>query len=264
MVRGAMHVHSTYSDGEFTVAELRKIFLTQGCAFVCMTDHAEYFDQKSIQDYIRDLNTHSDETFHFVKGLEYECQDRMHILGYGADQLTSTTDPQAVIRYIDSQGAVSVIAHPKEEFFPCIESFETLPQGIETWNSKYDGRYAPRPVTFALLQHLQQSHPAIHAFYGQDLHWKKQFRGLVVELHGESAEPQAVLAALASGNYHGRKDDLRLPSSGLLPEELLAEFGRMHQRSYRMRNFLKNGKQVLDRVGIHVPKFVKAHLRRIL
>jgi hypothetical protein len=35
-----------------------------------------------------------------------------------------------------------------------------LHRGIETWNSKYDGRYAPRSGTFALLQRLRQRAPA--------------------------------------------------------------------------------------------------------
>jgi hypothetical protein len=36
MFKGAMHIHSTYSDGEFTLPELREVFLAERCAFVCM------------------------------------------------------------------------------------------------------------------------------------------------------------------------------------------------------------------------------------
>ena len=263
MVRGAMHVHSKHSDGEFTVPELRTIFLAAGCSFVCMSDHAEYFDERSIQTYIQELKDNSDEELHFVMGLEYGCDGGMHILGYGARLLASTTDPQQIIRHIDSHGAISVIAHPKDEFFPWIESFEILPQGIETWNSKYDGRYAPRPSTFALLQRLKTINPGIYAFYGQDLHWKKQFRGLLVELEANSGEPQAVLAALARGKYCGLKDDLQLPSSGVLTDELLVEFGRVHKRWHRIRHLMKHTKRVFDYLSIQVPESVKAQLRRI-
>ena len=56
MFKGAMHIHSTYSDGEFTLPELREVFLAEGCAFVCMNDHAEYFDQESIQLYLRECD----------------------------------------------------------------------------------------------------------------------------------------------------------------------------------------------------------------
>ncbi len=262
-MKGALHVHSTYSDGEFTLPELRQAYMADGCSFVCMTDHAEYFDSTSVKAYVQDLQENSDERFCFVAGLEYECERRMHILGYGATAVASTKDPQAVIRHIESQGATSVIAHPKDEFFPWIETFLTLPKGIETWNSKYDGRYAPRPATFALLQRLRHRSPQMQAFYGQDLHWKRQYRGLFVTLECEKADQPSILAALSSGRYAGQKDDLQLPPTGILPGSLLAEFGRAHERSNRMWQFFKGSKATLDRLGIRVPEAVKAQLRRI-
>lgn len=258
-----MHAHSTYSDGEFTLRELREVFLSEGCSFLCMTDHAEYFDQQSIDRYISECESLSDDKFCLVAGLEYRCERNMHILGYCSTGLTASTDPQKVIQHISAQAAIPVIAHPKDDMFPWIESFETLPIGIETWNTKYDGRYAPRPGTFALLQRLKQRDPKMQAFYGQDLHWKKQFRGLRVILNCDSAQPAAILAALAAGNYTAEKDALQLPSSGVLPESLLEEFGRVQARSHRMWRLLKNGKQMLDRFGIGVPKSLKAQLRRI-
>ena len=263
MLKGAMHVHSTYSDGEFTLEELRRTCISEGCSFVCMTDHAEYFDNQSIIVYAQELASHSDREFCFVMGLEYECERRMHILGYGASELSMTQNPEAVIRHIESQGALAVIAHPKDEFFPWIEGFDTLPKGIETWNSKYDGRYAPRPETFALLQRLRQRAPDMHAFYGQDLHWRRQFRGLFVTVECDTPNPAAILAALASGKYNAYKDELCLPSSGILPDDLLAEFARVHARSHRIWQFLKGSKETLDRLGIRVPESLKAQLRRI-
>lgn len=263
MLKGALHVHSTYSDGEFTIEELRRVFLSEGCSFVCMNDHAEYFDSQSIRTYVQELQGHSDGEFCFVTGLEYECERRMHILGYGASALAASKDPQTVIRHIESQGALSVIAHPKDELFSWIEDFDVLPKGIETWNSKYDGRYAPRPGTFALLRRLQKRAPEMHAFYGQDLHWRTQFRGLCVTLDCDALNPSAILAALAEGKYSAQREDHPLPSSGILPEAQLSEYKRVNARSYRMWRFLKSGKQTLDRLGIRVPKSLKAQLRRI-
>jgi len=263
MLKGAMHVHSVYSDGEFTLEELRRVYLSEGCSFVCITDHAEYFDTESVKAYARELSLHSDEHFCFVIGLEYACERGMHILGYGSSVLATTKDPQAVIRHIDAQGALAVIAHPKDEFFSWIEEFEAQPKGIETWNSKYDGRYAPRPGTFALLRGLRQRAPQMHAFYGQDLHWRNQFRGLYVTVECEAPDPAAILRSLAMGAYSARKDELHLPSSGVLPNELMEKFGAAHARSQRTRNFFKRSKAMLDRLGIRVPASVKAQLRRI-
>jgi hypothetical protein len=263
MLKGALHVHSTYSDGEFTLAELRRVFLSEECKFVCMSDHAEYFDEAKVKAYRDECQSLSDDSFVLVPGLEYRCERQMHILGYGATAPINSDDPQTVIANIDSQGAVSVIAHPKEEFFEWIESFKKLPQGIEVWNTKYDGRYAPRPGTFATLQRLRERQPHMHAFYGQDLHWKKQFRGLFVELDCGAAEPLQIVRALADGKYGGQRGELSLPSSGVLPRDVLARFQSTHNKSQSRWQFMKRGKETLDRMGIKVPDSLKAQLRRM-
>ncbi len=263
MLKAALHVHSTYSDGEFTLAELKQLFSADGCSVVGMTDHAESFDHAKLTDYVSECESLSDERFLFLCGLEYGCEPGMHILGYGTTALAQTGAPQRVIRHIEEHQGLAVIAHPKDSMFPWIESFVILPGGIETWNSKYDGRYAPRPGTFELLRRLRARRSDMRAFYGQDLHWKKQFRGLFTELQCDTLDRREVLRALASGEYSGVKGHLRLPSSGELEPKLADQFAAMHARSDKMRNVLKAGKRAIDRLGIAAPASIKAQLRRL-
>ena len=263
MIKGAIHVHSTYSDGEFTLAELREVYAALGCRFVCMTDHAEDFDAKKLAAYVAECERLSDEQFRFIAGLEFNCDRRMHVLGFGVTRLVETTDPQAVIRHIKGEGGVAVIAHPMDSAFEWIESFDELPDGIETWNSKYDGRYAPRPQTFALLGRLQRRAPQMRAFYGQDLHWRRQHRGLLNYLQTAGSDREAVLSALAGGDYFAMKGDAELPSSGRLAAELLARLGDANRRYARRRQVIKQAKRLIDRVGLRVPAPLKAQLRRI-
>lgn len=263
MLKGAIHVHSTYSDGEFTLAELREVYSALGCRFVCMTDHAEAFDAAKLADYVAECARLSDEQFQFIAGLEFSCDRRMHVLGFGVTGLAETTDPQAVIRHIKAAGGLSVIAHPMDSAFEWIESFDELPDGIETWNSKYDGRYAPRPRTFALLARLQQRAPRMRAFYGQDLHWKRQHRGLINSLQIDTPTRDAVLGAYERGDYQAIKDGFKLPSDGALSVEQLARFGDVNRRYARKRQLIKRAKKLIDRIGLRVPAPVKAQLRRI-
>jgi hypothetical protein len=263
MLKAAIHVHSTYSDGEFTLAKLKNLFIAEGCSIVGITDHADSFDAAKLADYVSECAALSDDRFLFFCGLEYSCEQRMHILGYGTTALIDSQDPQTVIRHIDQHGGVSVIAHPKDAMFAWIESFEVLPQGIETWNSKYDGRYAPRPGTFELLSRLQTRRADMRAFFGQDLHWKKQFRGLFTHLEMDSLDRGAILNALAAGNYSGVKGELRLPSSGQISPQLAVQFAQQHAKSERVRNLLKAGKKAIDKMGIRAPESIKSHLRRI-
>jgi PHP domain len=263
MLKAALHVHSTYSDGEFTLAELKQLFSAKGCSVVGMTDHAELLDRAKLADYVSECESLSDDRFLFLCGLEFGCEQQMHMLAYGTTAPAQTQDPQKVIRHIEENQGLAVIAHPKDSMFPWIETFEVLPCGIETWNSKYDGRYAPRSGTFELVQRLRTRRPDMRAFFGQDLHWKNQFHGLFTELECDSLNRRDILNALASGKYSGIKGDLRLPSSSELDPELAAQFDASRARSDKMRNFLKAGKRAIDRLGITIPASVKAHLRRL-
>jgi hypothetical protein len=260
MLKGVLHVHSTYSDGEFTLEELRDIFSRDGCRFVCVTDHADAFDADKLEAYRRECETRSDARFRFVAGLEFGCVNRMHILGYGVTALIQSTDPQEVIARIRSIDGVAVIAHPRDQAFGAIEAFEVLPHGIETWNTKYDGRYAPRPRTFALLGRLQRRQ-AVTAFYGQDLHWRRQYRGMFTRVAADRLDAPAILQALKSGRYVGVKDGLELPSSGELPAAVLADFARANARSRQLRQWVASAKSYADRMGLAVPASLKAHLR---
>ena len=263
MVKGVLHIHSTYSDGEFSIAELRELYLAAGCRFACITDHADWFDEERLVAYKRDCGAYSDDHFRFIPGLEYSCVNRMHILGYGVTALVDSVDPETVIGRITDLGGLSVIAHPKDAAFDAIERFDPLPDGIEVWNSKYDGRYAPRPATFALLGRLRERRPSMRAFYGQDLHWRRQYRGLLTLLSGDACDAGSVLTGLRRGAYVGVKDGLQLPSDGVLDPGLVAGFQRRHDQSQSVRLLIKRAKASADRLGLTVPGSVKAQLRRI-
>jgi hypothetical protein len=263
MLQGALHIHSTYSDGELTLGELRDVLVASGCRFACVTDHADSFDADSLRAYRLECEGRSDADFCFIPGLEYSCVNRMHILGYGVTSLMDSVDPEHVIAQIRGEGGLAVVAHPKNDAFDSIERFEPLPDGIEVWNSKYDGQYAPRRGTFALLGRLQARRPDVRAFYGLDLHWRNQYRGLFTEVACEAPDRDGVLAALRRGSYAGIKGGLRLPSTGTLSPEILERFELAHERSQRMRRCLGRAKSWVDRSGIAIPAPIKAQLRRI-
>jgi len=262
-VRCALHVHSTYSDGEFTLAELRELFLKAGVRVVCMADHDYYFTPERVADYVGECTQLSDDRLQFIPGLEFECTDRMHVLGYGVTTLAGDPDPERVFGHIEEEGGVSVIAHPRDAHFPWIEGFTVLPMGVEVWNSKYDGRYAPRARTFDLYRRLRARRPEMRAFYGQDLHWRTQFRALYTDVRASSPAREAVLRALAAGEFEGVHGEMVLPSDGTLDAGTLARFDALNARSNRLWRALKAVKGMTGWLGRHLPAPVKAQLRRL-
>jgi hypothetical protein len=262
-VKGALHAHTTFSDGELTLEELRNVYMRRGYQFVCLADHAEYFDERAIALYRAEARRLSDASFCFVAGLEYECPERMHILGLGTTELLRTRDPQTVIQSIESDGGISIIAHPRTQDFSRIEALAVPPAGIEVWNSKYDGRYAPRTQCFELLQRIREREPRVRAYYGQDLHFRHQYTGLHVDLDAAVFDAASIVAALREGRYLATSGEVTLTADGNLDRSLAKRFGQLNSRSRRMGALARKSKSVLDSVGIRIPAGLKGQLRRL-
>ncbi len=255
---GALHLHSTYSDGEFSLPELRALLRAQGCTFAGVSDHADAFDDAKLAAYRAELDALSDAEFRFVPGLEYGC-GRLHILGYGVTLPIASSEPDEVIAAIKNAGGVCVVAHPQARFFARLEALKNLPHGIEIWNSKYDGRYAPRPAAYALLRRLQARDASVRGFFGQDLHWKKQFHGLFCRLNAEASSRDAILAALRGGDFVGVHGELELAPDGTMAPEVRAQLRRALRRSRLLQRVAGRA----ARLGKMVPAPLKAQLRRI-
>ena len=262
-MKGAIHIHSTYSDGDLTLAEIRAVYRAAGCRFVAMTDHAEAFNLDRVRAYVAECEALSTPDLQLIPGLEFGCEKRLHVLGLGVTDLAVGRDPVEVFAHIERAAGVSVIAHPHHDHFAWIESLTTLPLGLEVWNTKYDGRYAPRTATFDLLQRLQRRRPEMRAFYGQDYHWRRQYRGLFLDVAAPDTTPPEILRALRAGDFTGIKERHRLPSNGRLTDAERTLFGEAHMRSERIRRLVKQARSLATRWGMPVPPGVKAQLRRL-
>ncbi len=258
-----LHVHSTYSDGEYSLAELRALFERAGKRAVCLADHADYFDPARVEQYVAECTQYSDDTLRLIPGLEFGCDDHMHIVGYGVTALTERSDPASVIAHIHAHGGISVIAHPRDDHFPRIEALGQLPLGIEAWNTKYDGRYAPRPQTFALIDRLRARSPELAAFYGLDLHWRTQFKGLEIMLGAASNSRADVLAALRRGALSARRGTIELAARVTPSRAQLQRFRVLNSASRLMWRSLKALKVASGGLGKRLPAPIKAQLRRI-
>ena len=73
MIKGVLHVHSTYSDGEFSLAELKQLFLSEGCRFICMSDHANAMDEAKLAAYVAECRELSDSAMQLIPGLAFTC-----------------------------------------------------------------------------------------------------------------------------------------------------------------------------------------------
>ena len=266
----ALHVHSTWSDGEMPLDEVVALLADAGARVIFMSDHSDTFDEAKSRDYVAACARCSTDRVLVVAGLEYTARDRMHILGYGATAPCGSDDPATIIAHIRDQGGVAVIAHPSDRHFSLIEALSPPPDGIECWNTKYDGPFAPRPAVFALLARVR-AHAAsqrVFASYGYDLHWRTQARPIHVEIP-ESTPGEVVadpVAALGRSGSVARHAQWGMFSPDDLPADtLLATITRERAKRDRLLLPLRTVKRAVGKyVKWMIPSALVARLRRLI
>lgn len=204
-VTGIIHVHSDFSsDGLCSIADLAGLAREAGFRFVGLTDHAEDLSSEDVEDFRRECEKHSDESFAMIPGLEFRCRGEIHILGLGAAGHIDETDPVVIASQVRAKGGVAILAHPGRIGYQCPPELFTALHGIEIWNSPDDGRFVPPLAGLHLLREARMANPAIFGFGGVDLHWIDQSPAVTLELSMNGTFPVSagvVLDFLRSGRF---------------------------------------------------------------
>ncbi len=200
-IKGVIHVHSTYSDGEMTLAALSGVFRENGYHFVCLTEHAEDLDpdrMAALVDQCRDL---SDESFCLIPGLEVDSTEGLHLLGVGLSQYVGEGSAGEIIAAIHGQGGLAILAHPKRGAEWFLARDQELPDGLELWNTKHDSRYAPRLHRFSTHRRLRAIKPDLCGYCSVDFHWAGQYRDASLVIRTDRVTQDVILGVLRSGQF---------------------------------------------------------------
>ncbi len=196
---GSLHMHTTYSDGEFTHAQIADAAIRAGLDFVIVTDHNVWV--KGVEGYYGDSPERPvlllvGEEIHDVR----RNPQANHLLVWGAEaELASLApDPQRLINEVRTRQATCYLAHPVERAAPLFRE-DALPwvswevegyTGIELWNymsefktyltSKGNAIHAtlrpdqfisgPLPETLALWDRLLREGRRVKVVGGADAH----------------------------------------------------------------------------------------------
>ena len=217
-LKGVLHIHSVFSDGEESLDRLVEKLRLAGMSFAAVSDHAEVFDERRMEEYVLLCDALSTESFVVIPGLEFALHGGdIHILGYGITRRIRSNSAEALVDGIHEAGGLAVLAHPPFGSINILGPVRAKLDGIEVWNGRYDGTYAPRADSFQLLRRIRGLNPKAVAYCGIDLHKIAQLRKPVyVELDAERLERQTILNALRSGNFTLHGSNIAIPSTGNL------------------------------------------------
>ncbi len=137
---GVLHVHTRFSDGTATPAELVSVASGMGLDFLGINDHRNLKARKAGW-----AGRHSGVVV--LAGAELNDPTRAnHILVYGADAIPPVTDSASQLAQVGSAGGLAIVAHPCEtgarlpKMGPYPWNRGLLPgiDGVEVWNYMSD------------------------------------------------------------------------------------------------------------------------------
>ncbi|HLG21718.1 MAG TPA: PHP domain-containing protein [Candidatus Manganitrophaceae bacterium] len=269
--KGALHLHSVFSDGELALEALKERFKARGFDFLAMSDHAEMTTPEKMEGYVSRCRSLSDDAFLVIPGLEFAYPSafapgsgRLHLLGFGLERLEREERPGPMIDAIHRMGGVAVLAHPYPLHYPDYAQILGSLDGLELWNTKYNGRFAPALWNYRLLQEARKLRPGIFGFYGIDFHWEAQYDRLEVWVEAERLTAPLILEGLSKGAFYAEKEGTILTSDGRLTRSQEVSFARV-ERVYRIwRKLVSGGGRPFKMFGMKIPQRLKAMARKIL
>lgn len=212
-IKGVCHVHSKYShDGEIPLAELKEYFKQKGFQFLLLTEHLQDVSEQKIQQIIDDCRSLSDSEFILIPGLELDDNNK-HFLIIGIDGSQNSTE-ELIKRSLPNK--IVIWAHPFFIGMPGDEEILVYPiDGLEIWNSVYDGKKFPRWQSLKLLEKLRHK-MKIYGFGGIDFHRFSHAGGPFLLLEAQNLSQDDILKNLQAGDYSIKNGDLAVGPEGNL------------------------------------------------
>jgi predicted metal-dependent phosphoesterase TrpH len=217
-MRGVLHVHSVFSDGEESLERIVPMFKEAGMSFIAVSDHAEVFDAERMKQYVAACDSLSSSSFIVIPGLEFAFKGgSIHILGYGITQRVRSASMEELVDGVHEGGGLAVLAHPPVGSINMVRPIQTKLDGIEVWNGRYDGTITPRAESFQLLRQVRSSNGNAVAYGGVDFHKREQIRRPVyVDVEAEHVERAPIIDALRGGRFSISNGKVVIPASGKL------------------------------------------------
>ncbi len=259
MYRGIIHVHSTHSyDGKLSLPELKSLLRANGLSFACMTEHTDRLTKEAADSFVAECRALSDETFLFLPGFEVPYK-KAHVLHIGAtDFQTAVAEDGHALAAWRAVTPLVVLAHPVRNQYVVDDALLASLDGVEIWNQQYEGKYAPRCRSAALLCTLRQKKSLI-ATGGVDLHRADHLGSPVTEVVIASLKPGALLEALAAGAYVFGHEKVQVAGLGDWRPSIGERF--LSKVSIIVIALGKAANALLARLGIRLPKKIVRAIR---
>lgn len=190
--RGALHVHTTCSDGKLSPAQSCRRYQRLGFDFVFITDHDQWNDHSHL----------TEAGLMVFSALELSCRGgREHVVALGVHEWAGPKDTQEAIDWVSDLGGLPVLCHPFWSRMSLRRALEL--EGyplLEVWNTHGGLKYARESTHFWDL--LLGEGRRTYAVATDDSHAARSCGGGFVEVWAEDLSERAILKALREGRFY--------------------------------------------------------------
>jgi predicted metal-dependent phosphoesterase TrpH len=243
--KGIIHVHSDFSyDGQHSLEEIAQFGREREYSFIGMSEHSNTFNKNKMLAYIKKCSMLSCPDLIMIPGIEFKCENNLHIIGLGIESFSVSEDPIEIIQFIQKQNGVAIIAHPSRYNYKIPFELINRADGIEVWNVVYDGRFVPNNCSLNLVRKSRKNNISILAFGGLDLHRIAKQINVEITLYSEELKSDSLIHALKEGCFRisnsyfnfGSRDDIKWMQ---LAEIYLLR--HMYISARKIRNLIQGG-----------------------
>jgi len=157
------HVHTIYSDGKYSLGELKNWCKNKRINIVFLADHAEYFDNEKLKKYKKECKILSNSNFIFIPGLELASKTDCHIIHLNPKEIPNMEKNEIILKKAKKKGVKIVIAHVNPKNYPRSANL------IEILSAKQN----PKTIcfkTFMKINKMRRENPYLNFIGGCDMH----------------------------------------------------------------------------------------------
>ena len=205
--RGAFHAHSSFSyDGRDSLERIAGELRRRGFHFLLLTEHDDKLTAESFARVVASAEEHSGPDFLIIPGLEIRCwrraREQWHIAALGLREWVPRGSITEVVTAIQAAGGLAIFLHPYKHSALLNPAELAIFDGIEIWNGKFDGFYAPQARTVRLFRALQRTGRPAFFYCGHDLHAIEGIAPLALEVESEALNVESIIAELRRGEFY--------------------------------------------------------------
>ncbi|NIN00319.1 MAG: hypothetical protein GTO24_20240, partial [candidate division Zixibacteria bacterium] len=207
--RGALHVHTTCSDGSLSPEECSNRYRALGFDFIFITDHNVWNEHSHL----------SDPNFKVFSAMEISCRGaREHVLALGVREAKKIRETQEAIDWVNEVGGVPVLCHPHWTRMALHRALELQDYPlIEVWIGHSERELGANNVHFWDL--LLQQGKRVYGIADDDSHDVHDYELGFVEVWGNELNEPSILRALREGRFYASSgpkiDTIRWTKNGV-------------------------------------------------